>query len=90
MEEIFVPRSGWQQFYTLPKHEMENVHPKYNADATLAAWQGARLPGERPAVLTPWVTISVVGDKLVSERNPLLLEGGRGPPAAALLRPFCI
>ncbi len=70
LEEIFVPRSGWQQFYTLPKHEMEKVHPKYNADATLTDWQGARLPGDRPAVLTPWVTTGVIGDKLVSERNP--------------------
>ncbi len=70
LEEIFVPRSGWQQFYTLPKHEMENVHPKYNADATLADWQGARLPADRPAVLMPWAPTGVVGDKLVSERNP--------------------
>ncbi len=69
--DMFVPGEG-PVFYILPKHEMVKVHPTYNPEATLADWQGARMPKpkQRPAVLAPWVTVGVLGDKLVCERNP--------------------
>ena len=59
-------------FHILPKHEMKAVHPKYNPEATLADWQGTRMPKpkQRPAVLAPWITVGILGDKLVCERNP--------------------
>lgn len=54
----------------LPKHEMMKVHPAYTDGATMEDWNSARFPRDKPAVLTPWAPIDVVGDKIVFERNP--------------------
>ena len=71
IEDLFAP-GVTTGFHILPKHEMVKVHPKYNPEATLADWQGARMPkpNQRPAVLAPWITVGALGDKLVCERNP--------------------
>ncbi len=71
IEDLFAP-GVTTGFHILPKHEMVKVHPKYNPKATPADWQGARMPKpkQRPAVLAPWITVGILGDKLVCERNP--------------------
>lgn len=71
IEDLFAPGQT-AGFHVLPKHEVKAVHPKYNPQATLADWQGSRMPNpkRRPAVLAPWITVGILGDKLVCERNP--------------------
>jgi peptide/nickel transport system substrate-binding protein len=68
---VFAPM-GWDgQFVILPKHEMMDVHPKYNPAATAEDWNSARLPSQGAiAVLGPWVPVSISGDTQVLERNP--------------------
>jgi peptide/nickel transport system substrate-binding protein len=71
IEDLFAP-GVTAGFHILPKHEMKAVHPKYSPEATLADWQGTRMPKpkQRPAVIAPWITVGILGDKLVCERNP--------------------
>ncbi len=71
IEDLFAPGMT-AGFHILPKHEMKAVHPKYSPEATLADWQGTRMPKpkQRPAVIAPWITVGILGDKLVCERNP--------------------
>ena len=70
VSQFFCTRPWPQQITWVPKHELTKVHPSYTDGATMEDWNSARFPRDKPAVLTPWVPVEVVGDKIVFERNP--------------------